>query len=126
MMLDAMRLYNDKFVPYPFINERYGQTEFGWGGGMEHQTNSFITGPSENLMAHELAHQWFGDRVTCASWTDIWLNEGFATYCADILYNETYHPDQLAASVKSNLDFIVSATNGSVKVSDTTSVSRIF
>lgn len=126
MMIDAMHLYNDKFVPYPFINERYGQTEFGWGGGMEHQTNSFITSASENLMAHELAHQWFGDRITCASWQDIWLNEGFATFCADFLYTETYHPDQLASSVKSNLDFIVSKTNGSVKVDDTTSVSRIF
>lgn len=126
MMLDAMRLYNDKFVAYPFINERYGQTEFGWGGGMEHQTNSFITGPGENLMAHELAHQWFGDRITCASWEDIWLNEGFATFCADFLYTETYHPDQLANSVKSTLDVIVSYPGGSVKVDDTTNVSRIF
>ncbi|QEC68065.1 T9SS type A sorting domain-containing protein [Panacibacter ginsenosidivorans] len=126
LMLDAMRLYNQRFVPYAFMNERYGQTEFGWGGGMEHQTNSFITSPGENLMAHELSHQWFGDRVTCGSWEDIWLNEGFATFCADFLYTETYHPDQLAESVKNNLDYIVSEPEGSVKVDDTTSVGRIF
>jgi len=125
-MLDAMRLYNDKFVPYPFINERYGQTEFGWGGGMEHQTNSFITSPGENLMAHELAHQWFGDRVTCGSWEDIWLNEGFATFCADFLYNETYAPSQLKTYVRQDLLNITSAPGGSVKVDDTTSVGRIF
>jgi aminopeptidase N len=80
----------------------------------------------ENLMAHELAHQWFGDRVTCGSWEDIWLNEGFATFCADFLYNETYHPDELAESVKNNLDYVVSEPGGSVKVDDTTSVGRIF
>lgn len=126
LMLDAMRLYNQRFTPYAFMNERYGQTQFGWGGGMEHQTNSYITSPGENLMAHELAHQWFGDRVTCGSWEDIWLNEGFATFCADFLYTETYHPDQLAESVKNNLDYIVSQPGGSVKVDDTTSVGRIF
>lgn len=126
MLLNAMQLFSNKFVPYPFINERYGQTQFGWGGGMEHQTNSFVTNAGENLMAHELAHQWFGDRITCATWQDIWLNEGFATFCADFLYTENYHPEQLASEVKSNLDYIVSRTNGSVKVDDTTSVSRIF
>lgn len=126
MLLDAMRLFHTKFGAYPFINERYGQTQFGWGGGMEHQTNSFVTYPGENLMAHELAHQWFGDRVTCGSWEDIWLNEGFATFCADFLYTETYHPDQLASEVSSNLDYIVSKPGGSVKVDDTSSVGRIF
>ena len=126
MMLNAMQLFSNKFIPYPFLNERYGQTQFGWGGGMEHQTNSFITNSGENLMAHELAHQWFGDRITCATWEDIWLNEGFATFCADFLYTENFHPENLSVEVKSNLDYIVSKTNGSVKVDDTTSVSRIF
>ena len=36
---------------------------------------------SESLVSHEFAHQWFGDMITCATWADIWLNEGFATYC---------------------------------------------
>jgi aminopeptidase N len=125
-MLNAMQLYNNKFTEYPFINERYGQTQFGWGGGMENQTNAFIVSSDEHLMAHELAHQWFGDKITCGSWTDIWLNEGFATYCADFLYYEAFNPAQYKAYVKNDLDNIVSVPGGSVKVNDTTNTGRIF
>jgi aminopeptidase N len=76
------------FGEYPFIDEGYGMSMFGWSmGAMEHQTISSmgyltITGDKsyEKIVAHELAHQWFGDAVTPATWKDIWLNEGFATY----------------------------------------------
>ena len=125
-VLNAMQLYNDKFTPYPFVNERYGQTEFGFGGGMEHQTNSFVTYPGENVMTHELAHQWFGDKITCGSWTDVWLNEGFATFCADFLYTETFNPPQYKLNVTNDLADIVSKPDGSVKVDDTTNLGRIF
>ncbi|MCS7012743.1 MAG: M1 family aminopeptidase [Chloroherpetonaceae bacterium] len=70
-------------IPYPF--EKYGQAAvrpFRYGG-MEHQTLSTLNRNllwNENLIVHELAHQWWGDMVTCESWRDLWLNEGFATY----------------------------------------------
>jgi aminopeptidase N len=125
-MINAMQLYDSKFTKYPFIDERYGQTEFGFGGGMEHQTNSFVITPEENLMAHELAHQWFGDKVTCGSWVDVWLNEGFATYCANFLYTEKFNHPQYKLNVQDNLENIVSVPGGSVKVDDTTNINRIF
>ncbi len=87
--------------PYPFARDRYGQAAVVWGGAMEHQTctslGSFVLYPDgrfRNVVVHELAHQWFGDAVTPARWSDIWLNEGFATY-AEALWLE--HTDGEAA-----------------------------
>ncbi len=77
---DLIRLYSRLFSPYPFRKEKYGHCLAPMGGGMEHQTMTTLSGFGFNLVAHELAHQWFGDNVTCASWQDIWINEGFASY----------------------------------------------
>lgn len=125
-MLQAIPLFDSMYGQYGFIKERYGQTQFSWGGGMEHQTNSFVTSTSEDLMAHELAHQWFGDKITCGSWQDIWLNEGFATYSADFLYMRTFSPTYYPGYISGDLNYIVSKPDGSVFVDDTSSFNRIF
>lgn len=124
-VLDALKLFHTNFGDYPFIKEKYGHTQFSWGGGMEHQTNSFIVSVGESLVAHELAHQWFGDNVTCGSWEDIWLNEGFATFMA-AFYMENKYPASTNSNRKSIIDNITSSIGGSVWVDDTTSVGRIF
>ncbi len=87
--------YSNIFGDYPF--EKYGMVavqpfEFG---GMEHQTmttinRSWLRGFSENGIAHELAHQWLGDLITCATWFDIWINEGGATWSEAIWYESLY------------------------------------
>ncbi|WP_025762532.1 M1 family metallopeptidase [Dyadobacter tibetensis] len=123
--LDAMEFFSTELEPYPFISEKYGHVQFGWGGGMEHQTNSFMVNMDENLVAHELAHHWFGNKITCNSWHDIWLNEGFATYLANI-YRENKYPSLKNSIRASGINNITSVPNGSVRVEDTTDVNRIF
>ena len=125
MVLSALQYFSKAFGPYPFIKEKYGQVQFGWGGGEEHQTSTFIVRPDESLMAHELGHHWFGDKITCASWQDIWLNEGFATHLASI-YMENKYPLTVIDTRKKEIENITSIPNGSVFVTDTTNVSRIF
>ncbi len=124
-VLNALQLYHNNFGDYPFIKEKYGHVQFGWGGGMEHQTSTFVTSIDENLISHELAHQWFGDKITCGSWEDIWLNEGFATFLASF-WHENKYPYTIPGSRISEVNYITSQTGGSVWVDDTSSVGRIF
>ena len=125
-IVQIMSLYNELFGVYPFAEEKYGHAQFGWGGGMEHQTMSFMGGFSYDLQAHELAHQWFGDKVTCGSWQDIWLNEGFATYLTGLTKEFIANEDVFLSWKRGRINNITSQSGGSVWVDDTTSVSRIF
>lgn len=77
---DMILLFNQLFGGYPFSEEKYGHSMAPMGGGMEHQTMTTLQTFNFDLVAHELAHQWFGNNVTCGTWQDIWINEGFASY----------------------------------------------
>ena len=126
--VDIMDLYANLFEPYPFADEKYGHAEFGWGGGMEHTTVSFMGGLSRGLIAHELGHQWFGDKVTCGSWQDVWLNEGFATYLAGMVIENMDGQSAFRTWKQDQISSITDYPDGSVYVpaQDTTSVNRIF
>jgi aminopeptidase N len=102
------RLTGQRF-PYP----KYAQVcvaEFPFGG-MENLSATTLTenalvdergqrdAPMSGLVAHEAAHQWFGDLVTCADWSDAWLNEGFATYFAALYLAEAQGPDAFALAL---------------------------
>jgi aminopeptidase N len=119
--------------PYPFRNEKYGHAQFGWGGGMEHTTVSFMTAGStgaysRGLISHEMAHQWFGNKVTCGSWKDIWLNEGITEYMSG-LFEENFAGTSAFTTWKSNkISSITSFTTGNVYLRDSqlTDINRIF
>jgi len=89
-----LSVFSELFGQYPFADEKYAQVEFSWGGGMEHQTATSLGirygGPSRFLVAHELAHQWWGDLITCRNWNHLWLNEGFATYSEGLYLEALY------------------------------------
>ena len=107
---EAIGIYAELFGEYPFINEKYGHTIFPWGGAMEHQTNTsygsgLIYGAHyyDWILAHELAHQGFGDMITCDTWPNIWMNEGFASYCEALWTEERLgHQAYLSYMVNDN------------------------
>jgi aminopeptidase N len=124
--IDIMNFYNNKFITYPFASEKYGHAQFGWSGGMEHQTMSFMADLEFGLVAHEMAHQWFGDYITLGSWHDIWLNEGFATYLTGLVYENLLNGVYWSDWKKYQISRITSLPGGSVYVADTTDINRIF
>lgn len=119
-----LEFYESIVGVYPFHNEKYGNCEVTYSG-MEHPTVSFISDYDRYMMEHEMAHQWFGDKVTCATWKDIWLNEGFATFMDELLIE---HFDGDAAGVAnraSMINYITTQTGGAVYLTDAQALDEV-
>lgn len=123
--INMLDVFSDLYGLYPFINEKYGHAEFIWGGAMEHQTLSSMGAYNTAIIAHELAHQWFGDMITCADWNSIWLNEGFATYSESLYWEKAYGYEAFMSDVLNNMSRAKFA-NGSIYVHDISNVNNIF
>ncbi len=122
---DYLCYFSDLFGLYPFHKEKYGHCLATLSGGMEHQTMTTLISFENQLVAHELAHQWWGDHVTCSTWSDIWLNEGFATYTEYLMLGK-FDIEKQQSKLNGFHDNILSEKEGSVFCSDTLNKSRIF
>ena len=123
--VDFIEYFSSVFGLYPFHNEKYGHCMAPLGGGMEHQTMTTQGFFDNTLTAHELAHQWWGDHVTCKSWSDIWVNEGFASYAEYLMLAEMYPGDEVS-DMNDRHNNIKSELGGSIWVEDSLNSGRIF
>ncbi|MEZ5046706.1 MAG: M1 family aminopeptidase [Chitinophagaceae bacterium] len=122
-----LEYYSELFGLYPFYQEKYGHCMAPLGGGMEHQTMTTIGNLGNfGVNAHELMHQWWGDHVTCKTWSDIFINEGFASY-GEYLALEKFRGKQAAQNdmLAVHNDVLLDPT-AMVYFTDTNNVSRIF
>ncbi len=123
----VLEFLSEKYGMYPFYKEKYGHCMAPFGGGMEHQTMTSLGFFEYYLNAHELGHQWFGDNVTCKSWGDIWINEGFASY-TEHLVAQYLDPASFASNLNAAHTNVMSQPGGSIFFTgtDTLNTGRIF
>jgi len=127
---DVLSFYERLYGPYPFADEKYGIAEFVLPSFREHQTipslgSARITGTHRYdwILAHDLAHQWFGNSLTPASWKDVWLNESFAQYSSLLWLAHT----RGRAAFDSTIGSLASRdVPGSLQVADTTNIRSMF
>jgi aminopeptidase N len=126
-MPQVLEFLSEKYGMYPFYKEKYGHCMAPFGGGMEHQTMTSLGFFEYYINAHELGHQWWGDNVTCKSWGDIWINEGFASY-TEHLVAQFLDPSNFNSNLSSVHNNVMSQPGGSVFFtgSDTLNSGRIF
>ena len=126
-VVEVLPVQESWFGPYPFPEEKYGHAQFTFGGGMEHQTMSSMGNNGIGLIAHELAHQWFGDLITMETWPHLWLNEGFATYAELLTWQarEEISPGTFDRVFDLYYDRALRA-EGTLLVRDTSSVTNLF
>ena len=127
---DMLSFYESILGPYPFADEKYGIAEFTTPSFREHQTlpslgANHVTGTHADdwILAHDLAHQWFGNSLTVRTWSDVWLNESLAQYCMLLYYEHAagrgVYDNQIRRMEGADV-------HGSVYIPDSTDVKSMF
>lgn len=118
---DIVQFYASKVAPFPYEKLAHLQSESRYGG-MENATAIFYAdglfrrgGVTEGLIAHETAHQWFGDAVTERLWPHVWLSEGFATYFAALWTQHAHGDSAFRAEMERSRSYILSDTTAVVR-----------
>jgi aminopeptidase N len=126
-MPQVLSFLSNMYGMYPFYKEKYGHCMAPVGGGMEHQTMTTLGFFDYYIDAHELGHQWWGDQVTCKTWGDIWINEGFASY-TEHLVAQYLDPTNFASNLNAAHQSVMGQPGGSVYFTnaDTMDSQRIF
>ena len=122
---DFIEYFSEIYGLYPYHDEKYGHCMAPLSGGMEHQTMTTQGYFSNTLTAHELGHQWWGDNVTCGSWSDIWVSEGFASYSEYLMLAKLY-PGQQNGDMQTRHQNVMAQPGGSIWVTDSLSDASIF
>ncbi|MFH1119164.1 MAG: M1 family aminopeptidase [Bacteroidota bacterium] len=115
MIVPLADFYYNLFGDHPFEKDGFASLnpQFQWGG-MENQTLTSLCQGCwySSLIAHEFAHQWFGDMITCATWADLWLNEGFATYIEALWTGEVNGEQAYIDEIESNASYYLAVNPG--------------
>jgi len=115
MIVPLTDFYYSLFGNHPFEKNGFAtlNPQFAWGGMENQSLTSLCQGCwYSSLIAHEFAHQWFGDMITCATWADLWLNEGFATYIEALWTGEVSGEQAYINEMQGNASYYLSNNPG--------------
>jgi aminopeptidase N len=114
--VEMLEFYSNLIGPYPYEKLALVQSSTRFGG-MENSSNIFFdekafngSGALEGVVAHEIAHQWFGDSVTESDWHHLWLSEGFATYLGHLFFERRDGRDRFLALMRADREALLAST----------------
>lgn len=123
----VMSYFNELLGEYPFKKEKYGMAMAPLSGGMEHQTMTTVSNLDDFLLnVHELAHQWFGNNITCKTWNDIFINEGFSSYMEIVSLEHFKGSSEKRKRLSQLKELVLKFPESKIAINDISSYAKIF